>query len=156
MAPKTPVKKYKLGDMWSTDFDFDGMLVMFRRALAGQMSVPDMEKLSASMEDVNYHTDNRQLRAKIDAMKSGAGAAGGKPNELLVQATLTNLESSINEINKGYNSIGNSMLFIDRAEAAIGVKTAKLQSAFGALDAARQQIIKATKAVNEVKAQLNK
>jgi len=64
-------KKYKLGDQWSNDFDYDGMLAMFRMALAGQMSVPDMERLSDSMEDVNYHTDNLKLRAVIDGKKVG-------------------------------------------------------------------------------------
>lgn len=87
-VPKA-ARKYKLGDQWSPDFDYDGMLLMFRKALAGGMSVADMERLSDSMEDVNHHSDNMQLRAKINEVKAKGGAApAGKakgkvpPNEL--------------------------------------------------------------------------
>ena len=72
-AVPTATRKYRLGDMYSSDFDYDGMLMMSQKALAGGMSVADMERLYDSMEDVNYHTQNRQLKAKIDEMKGGKG-----------------------------------------------------------------------------------
>jgi hypothetical protein len=65
-------RKYKLGDQWSSDFDYVGMLAYFRQAMAGKLSIAQMEQLYSSMEDVNYHTENQKLRAKIEEMK-GAG-----------------------------------------------------------------------------------
>ena len=62
------VKVYKLGDMWSDDFDYDGML---KTALKSETSwgIPKLQKLYDSLEDVNYHTANSKLGDTIDALK---------------------------------------------------------------------------------------
>lgn len=58
------MKKYKLGDKYSSDFDYDGMLKMYDKAMKGMMSKEDMLKLADSAEDVNYHEECRALRKK--------------------------------------------------------------------------------------------
>lgn len=62
------VKVYKLGDMWSDDFDYDGML---KTALKSETSwgIPKLQKLYYSLEDVNYHRANSKLGDTIDALK---------------------------------------------------------------------------------------
>jgi hypothetical protein len=61
-------KKYKLGDLYSSDFDYDGML---RYALTVDENTSDkvLEKLFNSFEDVNYHTIAAPL---YDAYKGAA------------------------------------------------------------------------------------
>ena len=48
-------KKFKPGDMWSSDFDYDGMLD-YGRKIDGKTSDKQLDKYADSMEDVNYHT----------------------------------------------------------------------------------------------------
>ena len=63
-------KSYEVGDMWSSDFDYDGML---RAGLRVRLNTPVevLKKLYASFEDVNYHRENRHLGSAIDAIESG-------------------------------------------------------------------------------------
>ena len=49
------VKKYKVGDMWSEDFDYEGML-MYGKKINDKTSMKDIEKYAESLQDVNYHT----------------------------------------------------------------------------------------------------
>jgi hypothetical protein len=53
-------KVYKLGDMYSSDFDYDGMLRMGLKADSSWGS-KKLEKLFDSFEDVNYHTASKNL-----------------------------------------------------------------------------------------------
>ena len=48
-------KKFKPGDKWSEDFDYDGML-KYGKKVDGKTSDKQIEKYGGSMEDVNYHT----------------------------------------------------------------------------------------------------
>tara|TARA_R100001129_G_scaffold33386_1_gene22507 strand:- start:7639 stop:9960 length:2322 start_codon:yes stop_codon:yes gene_type:complete len=64
------VKKYRLGDMYSNDFDYLGMLKAGLKATLGS-SVDKLQKLYNSFEDVNYHSENQYLGALIDALQSG-------------------------------------------------------------------------------------
>jgi hypothetical protein len=48
-------KKYKLGDKWSEDFDYDGM-VEYGKTIDMDTSEKTIEKYADSLEDVNYHT----------------------------------------------------------------------------------------------------
>ena len=48
-------KKFKPGNMWSSDFDYDGMLD-YGKKIDGKTSDKQLEKYADSMEDVNYHT----------------------------------------------------------------------------------------------------
>ena len=62
-------KKYEVGDMWSNDFDYIGMLK------AGSQADYDdgleyLQDLYASFEDVNYHSENKHLGYAIDEMEN--------------------------------------------------------------------------------------
>jgi hypothetical protein len=61
-------RKYKLGDMWSKDFDYEGMLEIGAKAKYPKMSGDKLEKLASSFEDVNYHTVAKPLWDAIDAL----------------------------------------------------------------------------------------
>jgi len=73
MKTETTPRKYRLGDMWSIDFDYKGMLKQLEEALSDKMSLGDMRLLYKSMEDVNYHTENRKLYAKIQEKREKGG-----------------------------------------------------------------------------------
>ena len=64
------VKKYRLGDMYSNDFDYVGMLKAGLKATLGS-SVQKLQKLYNSFEDVNYHSENQHLGGIINALKAG-------------------------------------------------------------------------------------
>lgn len=61
-------KTYELGDGWSDDFDYAGML---KAALKIRLNTPMkvMQQIYDSFEDVNYHRENRHLGAAMDALK---------------------------------------------------------------------------------------
>ena len=61
--------KYKLGDMWSDDFDYEGMLKMGLNTDIS-WSFMDLQKLANSFEDVNYHTASKPLFEAIRALKN--------------------------------------------------------------------------------------
>lgn len=63
-------ESYKLGDMWSNDFDYKGMLQMGAKANVN-MNEKNLQKLYDSYEDVNYHSENRFLGMAIDALRDG-------------------------------------------------------------------------------------
>lgn len=63
-------KKYKLGDKWSEDFDYDGMVN--QGLLAGvNWSIKDLKLLHQSFESVNYHNHAKLLDLAIKAMEKG-------------------------------------------------------------------------------------
>ena len=64
------MKKYKLGQGWSTDFDYEGMLTAGTQANE-QTPVKDLEKLCSSFVDVNYHSESNPLWNAILAKKEG-------------------------------------------------------------------------------------
>jgi hypothetical protein len=49
------MKKFKAGDMWSNDFDYDGMLEYGRNINTNTDDI-ELQKYRDSLEDVNYHT----------------------------------------------------------------------------------------------------
>lgn len=63
-------KKFKPGDKWSEDFDYDGML---KYALKTSIKTPikTLNKLFDSATDVNYHTPFRNLGIAIDWIEDG-------------------------------------------------------------------------------------
>ena len=61
---------YRLGDMWSNDFDYKGMLQMGAKANVN-MNEKNLQKLYDSYEDVNYHSENKHLGMAIDALRDG-------------------------------------------------------------------------------------
>ncbi len=63
-------KKYKLGDKYSPDFDYDGMLAMCLKANVS-WGAKKLDKLSRSLEDVNYATINKPLYKAIKDLEVG-------------------------------------------------------------------------------------
>jgi len=59
---------YKLGDRFSLDFDYDGMLE-YGLQITNQTSVNNLEKLLDSFEDVNYHREASPLYDLIEHKK---------------------------------------------------------------------------------------
>ena len=71
MAKGGAVKRpYKLGDMWRTDFDYEGML---KQGLKSKTSWGEakLQKLFDSFEDVNYHTAGAPLWDAIKSLENG-------------------------------------------------------------------------------------
>ena len=63
-----PVKAFRPGDMFSSDFDYEGML---EAGLKIRLNTPiqTLQAIYDSFEDVNYHRENRHLGNAIDAIK---------------------------------------------------------------------------------------
>ena len=61
-------KRYQLGDKFSLNFDYDGML-LYAMNTTLDTSVNDPEKLLDSFEDVNYHREAAPLYDLIEHIK---------------------------------------------------------------------------------------
>lgn len=66
----TEAKKFKPGDMWSSDFDYDGML-RYGLKVNEKTPIKMLNKLFDSATDVNYHTPFRNLGIAIDWIEDG-------------------------------------------------------------------------------------
>lgn len=68
--PDSIVKPFKPGDMFSSNFDYEGML---EAGLKLRLNTPleTMQAIYDSFEDVNYHSENQHLGAVIDAREEG-------------------------------------------------------------------------------------
>ena len=63
-------KKFKPGDMWSSDFDYEGML-KYGLKVNEKTPIKMLNKLFDSATDVNYHTPFRSLGIAIDWIEDG-------------------------------------------------------------------------------------
>ena len=63
-------EEYKLGDKFSKDFDYDGM-VRVGLSMDENSDIEDLQALYNSFEDVNYHSENQNLGLAIDALRDG-------------------------------------------------------------------------------------
>ena len=63
-------KKFKPGDMWSSDFDYEGML-RYGLKVNEKTPIKMLNKLFDSATDVNYHTPFRNLGIAIDWIEDG-------------------------------------------------------------------------------------
>ena len=63
-------KQYKLGDKWSSDFDYTGMLEMGSKAKVS-WGAKKLQKLQNSFTDVNYHSESQGLGIAIDYIEDG-------------------------------------------------------------------------------------
>lgn len=70
MAHGGEMNKYQLGDMWSDDFDYEGMLQM-ALTINENWSIGELQSLYDSFEDVNYHTVNSYLSKIINYIENG-------------------------------------------------------------------------------------
>jgi len=59
---------YKLGDKWSKDFDYDGMLEFGSKSSVA-MGKKSLQKLYDSFESVNYHSEAGSLYYAIQLLK---------------------------------------------------------------------------------------
>lgn len=66
----TEAKKFKPGDMWSSDFDYEGML-RYGLKVNEKTPIKMLNKLFDSATDVNYHTPFRNLGIAIDWIEDG-------------------------------------------------------------------------------------
>ena len=87
---KEGTKAYELGDMWSNDFDYVGMLKAGAQATY-EMGLENLQKLYNSFEDVNYHSENKFLGYAIDEMEN--------PGPDVNQA-MENIEDYLEDFNK--------------------------------------------------------
>ena len=64
--------RYQLGDTWSPDFDYVGMLKVGTKAqeLYDANGLEALQKLYDSFEDVNYHRENKFLGYAIDEIEN--------------------------------------------------------------------------------------
>jgi len=67
---------YELGQGWSDDFDYVGMLKVGSQATY-EMGLENLQKLYDSFEDVNYHRENKFLGYAIEEMEN----PGQDPNQ---------------------------------------------------------------------------
>jgi hypothetical protein len=68
-------KPYQLGDKFSNDFDYEGMLNM-ALTVSPEWSIEDLNKLHNSFEAVNYHSSAAPLWKAIGYLKSGSKNLG--------------------------------------------------------------------------------
>jgi len=61
---------YTLGDKWSPDFDYEGMLDMALETSV-EWEISDLKKLSDSFESVNYHSLNEHILNVISELERG-------------------------------------------------------------------------------------
>jgi hypothetical protein len=103
-----PVKSYVLGDKWSNDFDYDGMLKAGLK-IRLNTSLEDLQKLYDSFEDVNYHSENRLLADVIDKIekKDKSGALDAMKNYKKA------LNKTLDSINEGTSPV-REVMNIDR------------------------------------------
>ena len=64
-------EEFRAGDKFSTDFDYDGMLMAGLKA-GVDTDLQILQALSDSFEDVNYHRENSHLQNAIEALEDGA------------------------------------------------------------------------------------
>jgi hypothetical protein len=104
------VKRYQIGDMWSPNFDYKGMLKA-GAALTSNADVNVMQAISDSFEDVNYHRENSHLQDAIEAKKAG------KTDEVIYH-----LGDFKNELKKTISQIKETQIFerekVEEGEAA--------------------------------------
>jgi len=90
-------KLYQLGDKFSSDFDYDGML---KAGLKLKISTPvsKMQQVYDSFEDVNYHSENGHLGNAIDYVKDGDKAGALKHLKLFRDA----IRKTLSDISEGH------------------------------------------------------
>jgi hypothetical protein len=61
--------KFKIGDEWSENFDYDGMLNV-TKLVNNDWEISDLQKLHSSLSDVNFHRLGLILQGYIDGIQS--------------------------------------------------------------------------------------
>ena len=92
-------KTFKPGDMWSKDFDYVGMM-KYASKVHLMTGFGYLKKLYDSLEDVNYHSENKHLGMAIDAIENGQKNKAEKHLKAFNKAakkTLKSMKEGINE-----------------------------------------------------------
>ena len=89
-------ESYKLGDKWSRDFDYKGMLQVGTE-VSIKTPIRDLKGLYKSMVDVNYHEEARRVDAAIRALESGNKTIAAKILKRLNELCELALEESLHE-----------------------------------------------------------
>ena len=99
----TESKKFKIGDKWSEDFDYAGMLAA---GLKVNVNTPtkNLNKLFDSFTDVNYHTVAKGLGIAIDLIEDGDKKGANEYMDMFHKAVKE--EAKLNEA-KDYSFIFN-------------------------------------------------
>ena len=100
---------YKLGDMWSDNFDYDGMLKAGLK-ITLKTSIKKMKDLFKSFQDVNYNSEGGHLLHLIKVIESGDNKTGVKHLNNFkdsIRKTLQNLSEVQNPHRKKYGDILN-------------------------------------------------
>ena len=108
-------KLYQLGDKFSRDFDYEGML---KAGLKIRLNTPvdKMQALFDSFEDVNYHREGSHLSYAIDAVKMGdkSDALDNlKKFRAAIKDTLKSFNEGVSKVRKQLNErVGSLQEFI--------------------------------------------
>ena len=84
--------KFKPGDMWSSDFDYRGMMT-YGAKVKVNVGLKTLEKLYDSLEDVNYHSENRLLYPAIESLQKGDKSTAASQLKLFNKACLKTLKT---------------------------------------------------------------
>ena len=93
-------KTFKPGDMWSKDFDYVGMM-KYASKVHLMTGFGYLKKLYDSLEDVNYHSENKHLGMAIDAIENGQKNKAEKHLKAFNKAakkTLKSMKEGVNEV----------------------------------------------------------
>lgn len=89
-------KDYKLGDKYSSDFDYDGMLEMGSKAKVS-WGAKKLQKLQDSFTDVNYHSESKGLGIAIDYIEDGDKKGAVYYMDMFNDACKDSWSESVNE-----------------------------------------------------------
>jgi len=89
-------ENYKLGDRWSFDFDYDGML-KYGLQVYEDTPLEELQLLYDSFESVNYHKENEFLGRAIEELKDG--------NKEEAARQIVKFHNSISQLIRDYSEI---------------------------------------------------
>tara|TARA_A100001201_G_scaffold10107_1_gene14516 strand:+ start:1798 stop:3567 length:1770 start_codon:yes stop_codon:yes gene_type:complete len=91
--------KFKPGDMWSKDFDYRGMMT-YGAKVKINVGLKTLEKLYDSLEDVNYHSENRLLYPAIESLRKGDKSTAASQLKLFNKECIKTLKSFKEGVNE--------------------------------------------------------
>jgi len=96
-------KRYQLGDKFSLNFDYDGML-LYAMNTTLDTSVNDLEKLLDSFEDVNYHREAAPLYDMIEHIKYQNEYGANEVTKENIKGSLLAFRKEVKDTMKSWSS----------------------------------------------------
>ena len=96
-------KRYQLGDKFSLNFDYDGML-LYAMNTTLDTSVNDLEKLLDSFEDVNYHREAAPLYDLIEHIKYQNEYGANEVTKENIKGSLLAFRKEVKDTMKSWSS----------------------------------------------------